>query len=474
MPELADDPITLRNPADVREVVANYRPHTQEEVAQACERGAVAARRWGARQGPDRGAVLHQAAVLLEHRVEELARRITLEEGKILSDAAAEVRRAVAVLRFHAGEAERLGGEITDAAQASTLTWTRKRPLGVVGLITPWNFPIAIPAWKLAPAIASGNAVVVKPSSQAPGAVLGLAETLHEAGVPPDVLQVVIGGAQAAETIADHEQIRAVSFTGSNVVGQALSRRLSARGVRFQGELGGNNPLVVLADADVQGAAELACEGAFLAAGQKCTATRRVIVEKPVYGPLLEAMNERAGRMVVGNGLEQGVEVPPLISSRAVSEVLGAVEQATQLGARIISGGSRAEADLIHGNFVAPTLLTDVSAGMKVVDEEVFGPVCAIVPAADDVEAVRLANSVPYGLSASVCTTDLGRAFRFIECSDAGMVHVNRATPGADPHMPFGGLKASSASGYREQGHAGVRFFTEEQTVSVHWEVAEG
>jgi acyl-CoA reductase-like NAD-dependent aldehyde dehydrogenase len=462
--------IVCRNPADAREVVATYAPHGPADVAAMCARAASAQPQWGGLPGPRRGELLHRAADLLRRRGRQLAERIVAEEGKLLADASGEVERAAAVLHFHAGEAERLGGELADAVQAGTLAFTRRRALGVVALITPWNFPVAIPAWKLAPALAAGDAVVIKPSSSAPGAVLELVEVLHEAGVPADVVQVALGGPEVGLALADDSHVRALSFTGSTAVGRQLAQRVQRRlpEVRFQGELGGNNPLVVLADADPARAVELACEGAFAAAGQKCTATRRLIVERPAYETVLAAFAERARELVLGAGATEGAQVPPLIDSRAAEGVLDAVAQARSLGAVLCSGGERADGELRYGSFVAPTVLADVRAGMQVLDEEVFGPVCAVQCARDLDDALALANAVPYGLSASICTNDLHRAFEFVARSDAGMVHVNRPTPGGDPHMPFGGLKASSASGWREQGVEAVRFFSEQQTVYLH------
>ena len=462
--------IVCRNPADTREVVATYEAHSARDVADACARAHAAQARWGGLPGPRRGELLHRAADLLRRRGRQLARRIVAEEGKLLADATGEVQRAAAVLNFHAGEAERLGGELADAAQAQTLAFTRRRALGVVGLITPWNFPIAIPAWKLAPALAAGNAVVIKPSSSAPGAVLGLVEALREAGVPEEALQVVLGGAEVGLALADDPHLRALSFTGSTAVGRMLARRVqqSEREVRFQGELGGNNPLVVLADADPARVAALACEGAFAAAGQKCTATRRLIVEAPAYEAVLAAFATRAGELVLGAGTTEGAEVPPLIDPAAADEVLAAVAQARDLGAEVLSGGVRADGELRYGSFLAPTVLAGARPGMRVIDDEVFGPVCAVQRARDLDDALALANAGPYGLSASVCTNDLRRAFAFVARSEAGMVHVNRPTPGGDPHMPFGGLKASAASGWREQGDEAVRFFSEQQTIYLH------
>jgi aldehyde dehydrogenase (NAD+) len=463
--------ITRNNPADAREVVASYERNDPKDVAAACARADEEGRpSWARLPGPARAAVLHQAANLLAERADEIALGITREEGKVLSDARGETLRAAAVLRFHAGEAERFGGHVADSGEPSTIAWTRRRPVGVVALITPWNFPIAIPAWKLAPALACGNAVVLKPSSQAPGGALALVQALHDAGVPEAAVQVMVGSSEIGTALIEDEHVGAVSFTGSNAVGRELERRLAARSVRFQAELGGNNPLIVLADADLERAARIACDGAFLAAGQKCTATRRVIAEAPVYEALLEAIARRAAAMKIGNGVDPGVEVPPLVEQAAADEVQDAIDAATAAGATVRSGGHAPGGALAPGSYILPTVLCDVAPGMKVVDEEVFGPVCAVLRADDADAAIELANDVPYGLSASICTNDLARAFSFIERIDAGMVHVNRPTPGADPHLPFGGVKASSVSGYREQGHAAVEFFSEGQTVYLNYD----
>ncbi|HUN78421.1 MAG TPA: aldehyde dehydrogenase family protein [Solirubrobacteraceae bacterium] len=465
---MSNDAIVCRNPADARQIVARYDAHDADGVAAACARAHAAQPAWAMLPGPRRGELLHRAADLLQRRGQRLAQTIVAEEGKLRADAAGEVRRAAAVLRFHAGEAERGGGDLRDAAEPGGLAFTRRRALGVVGLITPWNFPIAIPAWKLAPALAAGNAAVIKPASAAPGATLGLLDALREAGVPEDVAQAVLGGADVGRALVDDPHVRAVSFTGSTAVGRELAERARARGARFQGELGGNNPLVVLADADPELALALACEGAFAAAGQKCTATRRLIVQEPLYEQVLEAFAGRARSLRMGAGDSDGAQVPPLISPAAAEDVAGAVTQARTLGADVLAGGVRPDGELRHGGFYAPTVIAGAQPGMRVLDDEVFGPVCAVLPARDLDDAIALANAVPYGLSASVCTNDLAHALRFVRGAEAGMVHVNRPTPGADPHMPFGGLKASTASGWREQGQEAVRFFSDQQTVYVH------
>lgn len=457
--------IECRNPADTREVAATYPAQTPEEAASACEFASSAAADWGATPGPKRAELLYRAAVLLDERAEQVARKITLEEGKLYADALGETRRAAAVLRFHAGEAERLSGEFVDAGEPGSVAFTRRRPLGVVAAITPWNFPIAIPAWKSAPALAAGNAVVLKPASRAPGGALALAQALRDAGLPDGVMQVVLGGAAVGEALTDNPHVRALTFTGSNTVGEALRSRITQRGARFQGELGGNNPMIVLGDADLRRACSLVVNGAFGAAGQKCTATRRVIVEGDVYSEFAELLSAAARQLVVGPGLDPEVNVPPLVDSTAQREVQDAVHEAVQSGATVLAGDE--EIPDAYGCYVRPTVLADARPGTSVIDEEVFGPVCALVVAADAEEAIDAANATPFGLSASVCTNDLARAFQFIRRIDAGMIHINRPTPGADPHLPFGGVKGSSASGYREQGRAAVEFFTEGQTVYI-------
>jgi acyl-CoA reductase-like NAD-dependent aldehyde dehydrogenase len=465
---MSNDAIVCHNPADVREVVARYPAQDAVGVAAACARAHAAQPAWATLPGPRRGELLHRAADLLQRRGQRLAQTIVAEEGKLRSDAAGEVARAAAVLRFHAGQAERGGGDLRDATQRGALAFTRRRPLGVVGLVTPWNFPIAIPAWKLAPALAAGNAAVIKPASAAPGAALQLLAALHDAGVPEDVAQAVLGGADIGRALVEDPHVQAVSFTGSTAVGGELAARAHARGARFQGELGGTNPLVVLADAHPELAVALACDGAFAAAGQKCTATRRVIVQEPLYEQVVEAFAQRARGLRIGAGDAEGTQVPPLISMAAAEEVADAVTQARMLGAEILAGGGRPDGRLSNGSFFAPTVVAGAQPGMRLLDDEVFGPVCAVLPARDLDDAIELANAVPYGLSASVCTNDLAKALSFVDRCQAGMIHVNRPTPGADPHMPFGGLKASTASGWREQGEEAVRFFTDQQTVYVH------
>lgn len=459
--------IICLDPADTRVTAARYSTSEPAEVSGACDRAADAALAWAATPGPRRAAVLRRAATILEGRAGEIARAITREEGKLESDALGETLRAATILHFHAGEAERGHGELAESSDPGGLAFTRRRPLGVVALITPWNFPIAIPAWKIAPALAAGNAVVVKPASRAPGGTIALAEALKQAGLPDGLLGVVLGSAPVGEQLVRDPRVRALSFTGSNSVGDHLRALVMVRGARFQGELGGSNPLIVLADADLDHAVALAVSGAFGAAGQKCTATSRVIVQEPVYEQFLQRFASATEKLRIGPGLSPDSDVPPLVDRVAQSEVREAIEHAIAHGASVLAGGPQAAGPDEHGCYAAPTILLDATEGTPIIDGEVFGPVCAVLRAPDLPAAVELANRTPFGLSASICTNDLSAVLRYVAHVDAGMIHVNRPTPGADPHMPFGGVKGSSGSGYREQGRAAIEFFTEGQTVYV-------
>lgn len=458
------------NPADQREEIARHARSTAADVERAVEVAADAVASWRAVPGPNRASILHRCATLLEEDAEAAAREITLEEGKTLAEARQEVTRALNALRFFAEQARSFGGETADSEEEGTLIMTLRRPLGVVALITPWNFPLAIPTWKTAPAIAFGNAVVLKPASLAPGPALRLAKLFHRAGLPAGVLNVVVGnGDGVGSVLVDHPMVRGVSFTGSTKVGKNLQVRLAQRNVPYQAEMGGHSPVTVLSDADLDIAARIVADGAFLSAGQKCTATRRVIVEQSAYDSFVDRLAQVSSGLKIGNGLDPDVRISPMVGISQRDAVLESVATASASGARAISGGKAPEAPsgLRHGAFLEPTVLVDVEPSMTIAQEEVFGPVCSVFRARSFDHAIELANGVRYGLSAGVITRDLHRAFEFIRMVDSGMIHINRQTAGADPHMPFGGLKDSSA-GAREQGRAARDFFSEEQTVYLH------
>jgi len=385
--------------------------------------------------------------------------------GKPLAESRVECLRAARVLQFFAGEAHRPFGEHYESDLPGTWLFTRREPVGVVGLITPWNFPAAIPAWKLAPALVVGNAVVLKLASDAALTGLILAEALVDAGLPDGVLNVVLGpGSEVGAAIAAEPGIDAVSFTGSTDVGARIRDEVASRGGDVQLELGGHNPVIVRADADLELALAAVTLGAFASAGQKCTATRRVYVAESRHREFVDALVERAKALRVGHGLAPDTQLGPLVNEAALADVLAAVERAGSVGA-VRAGGLRLrDGDLAHGAYMGATVLTDLPRDAEIATREVFGPAVSVWPVRGDDEAIELANRLPHGLSAALFTADLGVAMDFIEGIEAGLVHVNSHTAGADPHVPFGGL-GSSAYGPHEQGRAAIEFFTAQKTV---------
>jgi aldehyde dehydrogenase (NAD+) len=453
-----------RNPARPEEVLAETLLADEAVAAEAVSAARSAFREWRATPAAERGDVLRRAADALEARADDVGRDLALEEGKTLAEAVGETRRAVAILRYHAGLALDADGEIFPAATPETLLFSRREPVGVVVAITPWNFPIAIPAWKLAPALVSGNTVVWKPAELVPLTSVHLLEAFTQAELPPGVLNLVLGrGSVVGDALVTHPEVDAITFTGSNEVGRALQLSAVEHGKRVQLELGGKNPAIVLRDADLALAAEHVARGAFLSAGQKCTATSRVIVERSVLDELRERVATHAREWRLGDPLDPETRVGPLVSREQLESVLGYLELAHDERATVHAGGGRAER-LGDGYFVEPTVLTGLAGESRVVREEIFGPVAALLPARDYDEAVALANDTPFGLTASLFTRDLGKALRFAREIRAGVVKVNQETAGLELHVPFGGMKGSS-SGSREQGKVAREFFTEWKTV---------
>lgn len=454
------------NPADIRELVSIHARATRADAEEAVAAAKGAFPAWRATPAPSRGAYLFKVASLLRARADDIARDFTREEGKTLAEAKAEVLRAAQIFEFYGGEGRRLGGETFAADGPHTFLYTLREPLGVCALITPWNFPAAIPAWKMAPALVAGNTVVLKPATNTPLTAVRLFQCLEEAGLPAGVANLVFGpGADLGDVFADHPDVKAISFTGSNAVGKALAARAHRRNVRVQLELGGKNPLILAEDGDMDKAVAFAVDGAFSATGQKCTATSRALIPRRRFGEFVDKLATAAQSLVVGNGLREGVQMGPLIDEAALERVLGYIAGARAAGATVVCGGSRLEdGDLRYGFFVAPTVITDVKTDMPIWREEVFGPVLAVMPYDDFDEALALANDTEYGLSASLVTNDLARAMHFVKNIEAGIVHVNSATVGAACHVPFGGYKESS-SGSREQGREALAFFTQIKTV---------
>ena len=455
------------NPADTREVVAQYPLSAREDALAAIAAAQAAAPGWAATTPPARGRVLSKASQILESRKAELAQLLTREEGKTLPEATGEVQRAADILRFFGGISYTLGGQTLPHDLPGNLLFTRREPLGVVGLITPWNFPIAIPAWKMAPALLAGNAVVLKPASQAPAMALELAKVLAEAGVPKGVLNVVTGeGRAVGGELAANSAIAALSFTGSYKIGHQLHQVLSQRMARSQMEMGGKNPTLVLADADLDLAARLVAIAGFGLTGQACTSTSRVIVEKSVAEAFTQKLVEKAKSIKVGNGLHDGVTMGPAVNEQEFNGNLEYIGIAQKEGATLIHGGKRLTAgDLAHGFFMEPAILGNVTPTMRIAQEEVFGPVVAVMPVENFDEAIAVANGVDVGLSASIVTRDIKKAMTYAERIQSGVVKINQISTGLALQAPFGGVKKSSTDTFKEQGSGAIDFYTRVKTV---------
>ncbi len=451
-----------RNPWRPSEVTGIYPASDADDARAAIAAAHDAFPAWSTLPGPSRAAFFTGAAAAIEVRAGQIARDMTAEMGKPLREARMETLRAATILRFAAGEAFRPAGEMYEASVPNQRLYTLRRPLGVVGLITPWNFPIAIPVWKLAPALIYGNTVVLKLGYEAPRTGLHVAECFAEAGLPPGVLNVLTGaGSKAGAAIVSNAGVRAISFTGSVPVGRAVREEATARDCRVQLELGGHNPLIVAADAELDRAVEAAYAGAFWSAGQKCTATRRILVEDGVYDAFRDGFLARVAAGKVGDPADPETEVGPVVNEGALEEILGAIERARAEGGAVLSGGTRTD-DAAY--LIAPTVFEGLADDAELSCEEVFGPVTALFRYSTLDEAIERANAVRFGLSASIFTRDLHTVQRFTSEIGAGIVHVNSQTAGADVHVPFGGIKGSGW-GPHEQGRAAIDFYTEMVTV---------
>lgn len=458
---------TTRNPANQREVVAEYALGGTPEIAKAIAAARNAFPKWAALSPVARGRFLSKASQILEGKKAVLAELLVREEGKTLAEATGEVQRAVDIFRFHGGLSYTLGGQTLPHELPNNLLYTRREPLGVVALITPWNFPIAIPAWKMAPALVCGNTVVIKPSSTAPALTFELAQALHEAGLPPGVLNVLTGdGRSFGAEIARNPAVQALSFTGSQAVGSQLYQAVAPRLIRCQLEMGSKNPTLVLADADLDLAARLVAVAGFGLTGQACTATSRVIVERPVLAAFTEKLVALAKSWKVGPGLAAGVQMGPAVSEIELQGNLDALAQAKSEGAELVWGGNRlTDGELAQGWFMEPAVLGNVTPAMKIAREEVFGPVVAVLAVENFDEAISVANGVNYGLSASLVTRDLQKALQYAERIECGVVKVNQISTGLQLQAPFGGVKQSSTDSFREQGAASLDFYSRTKTV---------
>ncbi len=458
------------NPADTGDIVGNFQASTAEDARAAIAAAETARAEWRAVSAPKRGEILARAARIIEADTGRIAEELTREEGKTLVEAKGETARAVQIFDYFAGEGRRLCGETTPSEYGRTFLYTIREPLGTVGLITPWNFPVAIPAWKLAPALVSGNTVVMKPASNAPKTSLNIVMALESAGLPAGVLNFVTGsGHTVGREITGNPAVKGVSFTGSDTVGCGIYSQVTGHGGKAQCEMGGKNPVIVLEDANLDKAVNMSINGAMWSTGQKCTATSRAIVHKDVVAEFTAKVVAAAAAIRVGNGLDANTQVGPSIDETQMNIVLNYIETGKGEGAELLTGGSRlSEPPFDKGFFVEPTIFGGVTPGMKIAQEEIFGPMLAIIAIDDFEQAMAVANDTRFGLSAAICTRDITRAMEFVDRIDAGLVHVNSPTVGAEVQVPFGGMKDSS-TGTREQGRVAVDFYTQIKTVYLEY-----
>jgi len=457
-----DDVIENINPSDTSEVIGRYARAGAEQAAQAVAAARQAHPGWAGATIQERANVLDAAGSAILARREALGRLLSAEEGKTLPEGIGEATRAGQIFKYFAGEALRLSGDLIDSVRPGVRVEVSREPVGVVGAITPWNFPIAIPAWKVAPALAFGNCVVLKPAELVPGCSWEIARILDEAGLPAGVLNLVMGsGSEVGSAIAASPDVDAITFTGSVAVGRQLAVEAARARKKAQLEMGGKNPMVVMEDADLDKAVEVAINGAFFSTGQRCTASSRLIVVSAVHDAFLARLRERTAGLRVGHALAEGTQIGPVAYTGQLKQNLEYLDIARQEGAEV-AGGEQPRLEH-EGFYMSPALLLGTHNAMRINREEIFGPIASVIEAADFEEALAIANDTEFGLSAGICTTSLGYATQFKRRSRAGMVMVNLPTAGVDYHVPFGGTKGSSY-GPREQGAYAREFFTTVKT----------
>lgn len=459
----AADALESCNPSDTNDIVARFPDGTAADVDAAVNAAADAQAGWAAASPEVRADLLEKVASALFARAGEVGELLAREEGKTRAEGMGETLRAARIFRYFGAEALRRHGYTLESTRPGLDVATYREALGVVGLITPWNFPIAIPAWKAAPALAFGNTVVLKPANITPAMAYALAEIIHEAGFPAGVFNLVLGRGEVGRALVDHPGVHAISFTGSQGVGAQVGQAAMKAGKRVQMEMGGKNPLVVLKDADLDKAAAIAADGGFFQTGQRCTASSRVIVEDAVHDAFVEKLAERARSLKVGAALEEGTQVGPASSEMQFEQNLRYIGIATDEGGRLAAGGDKLALGT-PGYYMQPAIIADTNPDMRINNEEVFGPVVSTVRAKDYDEALAIANRGDFGLSAGIVSNDAARIRDFRRNIRAGMVMVNLPTAGVDYHVPFGGTRGSSY-GPREQGFAAVEFYTQMKTV---------
>ncbi|SIR58809.1 aldehyde dehydrogenase family protein [Pseudacidovorax sp. RU35E] len=459
------------NPSDTRDVVGLYARASRADAEAAIAAAHAAQPAWAALSPQQRADALDQAGNEIQARKAELAELLAREEGKALPDALGEVVRAAQIFKFFAGEALRVGGELLPSTRQGMSVEITREPVGVVSIITPWNFPIAIPAWKIAPALAYGNAVVFKPADLVPGSAWALAEILSRCGLPAGTFNLVMGrGREIGDTLLEDPRVSAVTFTGSEATGRKVAQACVSRPgamAKFQLEMGGKNPMVVLDDADLEVAVSCAINGAFYSTGQRCTASSRLVVTEGIHDRFVATMVERMRGLAVGDARAPGTVIGPVVDAKQLEQDMDYIRIGREEGGRLVAGGDALpQVDGKPGFYLQPALFTETTNAMRINREEIFGPVATVIRVRDADEALAVANDTAFGLSSGVCTTSLKQAARFKRQLQAGMVMVNAPTAGVDPHVPFGGRKASS-HGPREQGRYAAEFYTTVKTAYV-------
>ncbi len=458
------------NPARPAEVLGRFPIATEHDVDRAVADATSAQRVWAAVPVPARAELIQECGRILAERKPQLAALVSREAGKIVAEAGGEVQEAIDMAGFVAGQGRSAWGEITPSELTSKMCWTTRQPVGVVGIISPWNFPMAIPSWKVFPALLAGNGIVLKPSELAPCCAEAFVKACADAGIPAALLNVVHGAAEVGALLVNHPGIRAITFTGSVPTGRRVAAAASADGPRLVSlELGGKNAMVVLPDADLDLVVDGALFGAFGTAGQRCTSTSRLIVHRDVAAEAVDRLAERAAKLALGDPLDPGTDVGPVISHEAARRIEGMVERAVQEGATVVIGGRPTTVEGCEGGaFFQPTILTGVRADHTLAQREVFGPVLAVLEVGSAGEAIDVVNGTEYGLSAAVYTRDISTALSAVDRIDAGIVYVNAPTIGAEIHLPFGGTR-HTGNGFRDAGSRGLEQFSEVKTVYVDY-----
>jgi len=458
-----------KNPA-TGELVATYTKSNPADVDAAVSAAKEAFKSWRLYPAPKRGEILYKVANLLVERKEEFAREMTEEMGKVISEARGDVQEAIDMTFYMAGEGRRMYGQTTPSELQNKFNMSVRKPLGVAGIITPWNFPMAIPSWKIMPAIISGNTVVFKPASFTPRTAIRFVQDSEEAGLPAGVVNLVMGGgADVGNAIVEHPDVPLISFTGSNDTGIDVATRGARLNKRISLELGGKNAVIVMDDANLDLATDGILWSAFGTSGQRCTAASRVVAHTSVQKELVDRLVARADTMRMGDGLDESVDIGPVVSANQLKSINDYIAIGRNEGARVaVGGGIASDGNLGRGHFHQPTIFDDVKAGMRVAQEEIFGPVTSVIPVESLDEAIDVVNGVKYGLSASIFTADVNRAFRAMQDIFTGILYVNAGTTGAEIHLPFGGTKGTG-NGHREAGTVAMDFFTEWQSIYVDY-----